>query len=202
MFANCQLMKYTLPTLLSEIKNCKICEEHLPLPPRPVMTASKKSKIVLIGQAPGTHAHNSEKPWNDKSGDRLRNWLDVDEDTFYDPDNFANLPMGFCYPGKNPKSGDLPPRKECAPQWHETVLQQLKHVELIILIGNYSQKYYLKKSREKNLTETVRRFENYLPEFFPLVHPSPLNYRWMGKNAWFEKDVIPVLKKTVKEILE
>lgn len=194
-------MKYTLPTLLKEIKNCKICEEHLPLPPRPVMTASKKSKIVLIGQAPGTHVHNSGKPWNDKSGDRLRNWLDVDEATFYNPDNFANLPMGFCYPGKNPKGGDLPPRKECAPQWHEEVLQQLKHVELIILIGNYSQKKYLGKEREKNLTETVRRFENYLPEFFPVVHPSPLNYRWMGRNPWFEKDVLPVLKKTVKKIL-
>jgi len=194
-------MKYTLPTLLKEIKNCKICEEHLPLPPRPVMTATKKSKIILIGQAPGTHVHNSGKPWNDKSGDRLRNWLGVDEDTFYNTDNFANLPMGFCYPGKNPKGGDLPPRKECAPQWHEAVLQQLKHVELIILIGNYSQKQYLKKEREKNLTETVRRFENYLPKYFPLVHPSPLNYRWIGRNPWFEKDVIPMLKKKVKEIL-
>ena len=194
-------MKYTLPTLLKEIKNCKICEEHLPLPPRPVMTASKKSKIVLIGQAPGTHVHNSGKSWNDKSGDRLRDWLDVDDSTFYNPDNFANLPMGFCYPGKNPKGGDLPPRKECAPQWHEEVLQQLKHVELIILIGNYSQKKYLGKEREKNLTETVRRFENYLPQFFPVVHPSPLNYRWMSRNPWFEKDVLPVLKKTVKEII-
>jgi len=194
-------MKYTLPTLLKEIKNCKICEEHLPLPPRPVMTATKKSKIILIGQAPGTHVHHSGKPWNDKSGDRLRNWLGVDEDTFYNTDNFANLPMGFCYPGKNPKGGDLPPRKECAPQWHKAVLQQLKHVELIILIGNYSQKQYLKKEREKNLTETVRRFENYLPTYFPLVHPSPLNYRWIGRNPWFEKDVIPMLKKKVKEIL-
>ena len=194
-------MEYTLPTLLNEIKNCKVCEGHLPLPPRPVMTATKKSKIILIGQAPGTHVHNSGKPWNDKSGNRLRDWLDVDEDTFYNTDNFANLPMGFCYPGKNPKGGDLPPRKECAPQWHEAVLQQLKHVELIILIGNYSQKYYLGKKREKNLTETVRRFENYLPQFFPVVHPSPLNYRWMGKNPWFEKDVLPVLKKTVTKIL-
>jgi len=195
-------LKKSLPKLLKEVRDCKICEEHLPYDPRPILTANKKSKIILIGQAPGIHVQQTGKPWNDKSGDRLRDWMGVNDETFYNTDNFANLPMGFCYPGKNPKGGDMPPRKECAPHWHEQILEYLPQAEMIILIGNYAQKYYLGKKRKKNLTETVRTFEEYFPKFFPVVHPSPLNYRWMGRNSWFEKDVLPILKMRVHEILE
>ncbi len=194
-------MQIKLPVLLQNIRSCKICEPHLINGVNPVLTAAKKSKIVIIGQAPGIKVHLSSKPWADQSGKRLMEWLDVDEATFYDTSKFAIIPMGFCYPGKNPKGGDLPPRKECAPNWHPPLFQQLKHVKLKLLIGTYAQKYYLGKSRKKNLTETVRTFEEYLPEYFPLVHPSPLNFRWRRNNPWFEKDVLPILQKKVKELI-
>ena len=194
-------MQIKLPVLLQNIKSCKICEAHLPNGVNPVLTANKKSKIIIIGQAPGMKVHLSGKPWADQSGKRLMEWLDVDEATFYDTSKFAIVPMGFCYPGKNPKGGDLPPRKECAPEWHPPLFQQLKHVKLKLLIGTYAQKYYLGKNMKKNLTKTVRTFENYLPEYFPLVHPSPLNFRWRRNNPWFEKDVIPILQKKVKSII-
>ena len=194
-------MKYQLPTLLKEIKNCKTCAEHLSHGANPVLTAAKKSKIIVIGQAPGMRVHLSGQPWADKSGEKLISWLGIDRETFYDTSKFAIIPMGFCYPGKNPKGGDLPPRKECAPQWHPPLFDQMKNVKLKLLIGSYAQKYYLKKEMKKNLTETVRTFEDYLPEYFPIVHPSPLNFRWMRNNPWFDKDVLPVLRKTVKEII-
>jgi uracil-DNA glycosylase family 4 len=194
-------MKYQLPTLLKEIKNCKTCAEHLSHGANPVLTAAKKSKIIVIGQAPGMRVHLSGQPWADKSGEKLISWLGIDRETFYDTSKFAIIPMGFCYPGKNPKGGDLPPRKECAPQWHPPLFDQMKNVKLKLLIGSYAQKYYLKKEMKKNLTETVRTFEDYLPEYFPIVHPSPLNFRWMRNNPWFDKDVLPVLKKRIKEIL-
>lgn len=194
-------MQIKLPILLQNIRSCKICEAHLTNGVNPVLTAAKKSKIVIIGQAPGMKVHLSGKPWSDQSGKRLMEWLDVDEATFHDTSKFAIIPMGFCYPGKNPKGGDLPPRKECAPEWHPPLFQQLKHVKLKLLIGSYAQKYYLGKKMEKNLTETVRTFENYLPEYFPLVHPSPLNFRWRRNNPWFEKDVIPILQQKIKSII-
>ena len=134
------------------------------------------------------------------SGDNLRSWLGVTKEQFYNPELFAIMPMGFCFPGKG-KSGDLPPRKECAPQWHNKIIAQLDHLELIILVGKYAQDYYLKDNPYKNLTKTVINYHEFLPRFFPLVHPSPLNFRWHGKNKWFKEEIIPVLQNTVANIL-
>lgn len=195
-------MTHELPVLLNKIKACKICESNLSHGANPVLTAAQSSKIVVIGQAPGMKVHLSNQPWADKSGERLIEWLGIDRRTFYDTSKFAIIPMGFCYPGKNPKGGDLPPRKECAPKWHSPLFDQLKDVKLTLLIGAYAQKYYLGKKGKKSLTETVMHFEEYLPEFFPIVHPSPLNFRWLRNNPWFEKDVINVLQKTVHNILK
>jgi len=187
--------------LQQAIRNCRICEKHLPLGPRPVVSFSKESKILIIGQAPGTKVHASGIPWDDASGKRLRAWMNLSDEDFYDPDKIAIVPMGFCYPGRG-KSGDLPPRKECAPEWHETILKQMPALELTLLIGQYAQKYYLGKKLKKNLTETVSHFEEYLPDYFPMVHPSPRNGIWLRKNSWFEESVVPVLQKRVKMILK
>lgn len=185
--------------LLQKIRQCKICEPHLPLGANPVMNASIRSKVIIIGQAPGLKVHQTGIPWNDKSGDQLRSWLDVTSDSFYNPDNFAIIPMGFCYPGKG-KSGDLPPRKECAPLWHKPLIEATSKTKLILLIGNYAQRYYLKEQVQKTLTETVYNFENYLPLYFPLPHPSPRNFIWQSKNPWFTEKVLPVLKEKIKLI--
>ena len=190
----------SLPVLLNEIQACTICKDHLPFEPRPVVTAHPESKIVVIGQAPGMKVQLSGTPWDDASGQRLREWLDIDADTFYDTSKFAIIPMGFCYPGKG-KSGDLPPRKECAPQWHEPLYNLMPNVKLTLLIGAYAQHHYLGKNKKRTLTETVNHFDEYLPDFFPLVHPSPLNFRWLRKNPWFEKEVIPMLRKKVRAII-
>ncbi|MFK7949449.1 MAG: uracil-DNA glycosylase family protein [Saprospiraceae bacterium] len=187
--------------LLQEIKQCKICEPHLDLGANPVVHVSKNSKIMVIGQAPGTRVHRTGIPWNDPSGKRLRSWLDVDDKTFYNTDNFAIMPMGFCYPGKG-KSGDLPPRKECAPLWHEQLLEQMPDLQLTLLIGAYAQKYYLKKTAKKTLTATVANFESYLPQYIPLIHPSPRNTYWLQRNPWFEAEVIPVLRAKVKKLID
>ncbi len=186
--------------LKKRVKACTICEKHLPLGPRPVVSFSKESKILIIGQAPGTKVHNSGIPWDDQSGKRLRLWMGLNDEEFYDESKIAIVPMGFCYPGRG-KSGDLPPRKECAPEWHQLIMDYLPNLSLTLLIGQYAQKYYLQKKIKKNLTQTVMHFEEYLPEFFPLVHPSPRNQIWMKKNPWFDKDVIPVLQEQVKLIL-
>ena len=186
--------------LISEIKKCTICLPHLEHGVNPVLSASKESKIIIIGQAPGSVVHKTGIPWDDKSGDRLRNWLGVTEEEFYDERLFALLPMGFCYPGKG-KSGDLPPRSECAPQWHKLVLDNITSKKLIILIGNYAQHYYLKDAAKKNLTDTVKNYAEYLPLYLPLPHPSPRNNIWLKKNEWFEQEVIPELKRNIKSII-
>ncbi|MCI5083568.1 MAG: uracil-DNA glycosylase family protein [Saprospiraceae bacterium] len=185
---------------LEEIRNCTICEEHLPLGPRPVFDIHPAARIAIISQAPGRIVHESGIAWDDQSGDRLRDWLGVDKDTFYNTPHFAIIPMGFCYPGKG-KSGDLPPRKECAPQWHPTLWRMLPQIELKLVIGQYAQKRYLGKSRKRNLTETVRHYEEYLPEFLPLPHPSPINVRWRKKNEWFATDVVPKVTEIVQKII-
>lgn len=187
--------------LISEIKNCTICKEHLALGPRPVLAAHKNSKIVIIGQAPGTKVHASGIPWDDASGRQLRKWLNVTDEEFYDVDKFAIIPMGFCYPGKG-KSGDLPPRKECAPQWHQELFDKMPNLELIILIGMYAQNYYLKKGAKRTLTETVDNYPEYLPKYFVLPHPSPRNRFWFTKNPWFEREVLPEFKEIVKKTLQ
>ena len=187
--------------LLHSISQCTICKDHLPLGPRSVVIAHKNSKIIIIGQAPGTKVHASGIPWDDASGKQLRNWLDVSKEQFYNPENFAIMPMGFCYPGKG-KSGDLPPRPECAPQWHQQLFKQMPHVELILLIGMYAQRYYLKSSAKKTLTETVDNFQAYLPMYLPLPHPSPRNRFWLTKNPWFQTEVLPILKTKVHSLIK
>ncbi|MDD2447307.1 MAG: uracil-DNA glycosylase family protein [Tissierellia bacterium] len=163
----------------------------------PLFKASKYARIAIVGQAPGRKAEETQLFWNDLSGDRLRDWMGVSREEFYGTDRIAQLPMDFYYPGKA-KSGDLPPRKGFAEKWHPRLLGEMPNIETIILIGSYSQRYYLGKQNEKNLTETVRNFKNYLPEYLPLVHPSPLNISWLKRNLWFESDVLPVLKEVVK----
>lgn len=190
----------TLDFLHQEIRACRHCVD-LPLGPNPVVSFSAQSRILIIGQAPGTVVHATGVPWDDKSGSNLREWLGVTDDTFYDTAYFGIVPMGFCYPGKG-KSGDLPPRKECAPLWHDRIRQQIPDVKLTLLIGKYAQDYYLKKEMKRNLTETVRHYAEYLPEYFVLPHPSPRNNIWLKRNDWFLKEVIPSLKEVVSQVIK
>ena len=186
--------------LKDTIADCIICANFLPNRPRPIVQFSSKSKLLIIAQAPGQKTHDKGIPFDDLSGENLRTWLGVSREQFYNPELFAIMPMGFCFPGKG-KSGDLPPRKECAPQWHNKIMEQMKNLELIILVGKYAQEYYLKDNPYKNLTETVISYQEFLPKYFPLVHPSPLNFRWHGKNKWFLESITPELKKMVATIL-
>ena len=186
--------------LIAEISACTLCKSFLPNVPRPIFSVSTESKILIIGQAPGQKVHNSGIPWDDQSGKELKRWLGVTPEQFYNPKLFALMPMGFCYPGKG-TSGDLPPRPECAPTWHDLLLKKMKQVEITILIGSYSQNYYLREKLKPTLTETVKSFQEYLPEFLPLVHPSPRNKIWQKKNPWFEKEVVPYLQKKIRKHL-
>lgn len=186
--------------LLHNIRQCNICSEHLQFGPRPVVSAHPDSKIVIIGQAPGTKVHNSGIPWDDASGRQLRKWLNVSDEDFYDEKKFAIIPMGFCYPGKG-KTGDLPPRPECAPEWHDLLFKLMPNLELVILIGMYAQKYYLQKETKKTLTETVVSYKDYLPKYFVLPHPSPRNRFWMTKNPWFDVEVLPKLQEKISKLV-
>ena len=177
-----------------------VCANYLPNPPKPVVRASPKSKIVIIGQAPGQKVQNSGIPWDDQSGNELRRWLGVNKEQFYNDQLFALIPMGFCYPGKG-KSGDIPPRPECAPLWHRQLLSNMPDVKLIILIGQYAQNYYLKDLKKSTLTETVKSFNDYLPSYLPLVHPSPRNKVWQKRNSWFELTTVPLLQQIINEII-
>jgi uracil-DNA glycosylase family 4 len=183
-------------TLIKNIAKCEVCLHALPHGVNPVVQLNANSKILIIGQAPGRKVHESGIPWKDKSGETLRKWLDVSEEQFYDSAVFSIMPMGFCYPGKG-KSGDLAPRKECAPLWHAQVLKKFKSPPLILLIGQYAQRYYLHERSDENLTATVRNFKSCLPRYFPLPHPSPRNGNWVKVNKWFEKQVLPELRKQV-----
>ncbi len=198
----CALVFYfrRMKELLQEISKCTVCSEYLTLGPRPIVSGTIKSKVIIIGQAPGTVVHRTGIPWDDKSGDNLRSWMGIDNDVFYDATKVGLVPMGFCYPGKG-KSGDLPPRKECAPLWHNQLLEQMKDVELTVLVGKYAQDYYLKDKSKRTLTETVRAFEDYLPRYFVLPHPSPRNNIWQAKNEWFGKEVLPRLKEEINRLM-
>ena len=190
-----------LDLLLSQIRRCNVCEDHLPLGPRPVLRARHSARLLIVGQAPGTKVHASGTPWNDPSGDRLRYWLDVDKDQFYDQSNIAIVPMGFCYPGRMPNGGDKPPRSECAPLWHPLLLQNLPNIELTVLAGAYAQKRFLGDRRDKFLTETVQAWRKFGPDLFPLPHPSWRTVGWQNRNPWFEADVLPDLRRRVRQLL-
>lgn len=188
-----------LSDLLNDIAACRHCETALGFEPRPVVHAHEQAKLLIIGQAPGSKVHASGVPWDDASGDRLREWTGLTKETFYGP-NVAIVPMGFCYPGKG-KSGDLPPRPECAPLWHERVLGELPKVELTLLIGAYAQKHYLdQKSKSMTLTDTVKQFEQWLPTHMPLPHPSPRNNIWLKKNSWFAERALPALTQRITQL--
>lgn len=186
---------------MAEVRCCTFCKAYLPLGPRPVLRAHSTAPILIVGQAPGTRVHESGIPWNDPSGIRLRAWLGVDSETFYDPTCFAIIPMGFCYPGRNARGGDLPPRPECAPRWHERLRACLPEIALTLLVGSYAQQYYLGDRRGATLTETVERWRDFGPEYFPTPHPSPRNIRWLHRNAWFEAEAVPELQARVRQLL-
>lgn len=189
-------MPSPLKILMSEIRQCTECADDLPYGPRPVLAAGAQASMLIIGQAPGIRVHKSGVPWDDPSGERLRDWMGMTFDTFYDSTKVAIVPMGFCYPGTG-KSGDLPPRKECAKLWHGQLLPLLTEVKLTLLIGQYAQRYVLADRRKSNLTETVKAWREFTPEYLPLPHPSPRNNIWLKKNDWFTGDVLPYLKRRV-----
>lgn len=183
--------------LLREIRGCRVCAANLALGPRPIVQFSASSRIVIIGQAPGGRVDASGIPWDDASGERLREWTGLGTDSFYDPAKVALVPMGFCYPGTG-SSGDLPPRPECAPLWHPQILPLLPHARLTLLVGGYAHARYLPQFKRKSLTETVRVFDAATAGYFPLPHPSWRSGIWMGKNPWFEQDVLPALRAAVR----
>ncbi|WP_241505779.1 uracil-DNA glycosylase family protein [Parahaliea mediterranea] len=187
-----------LADLLAEVRRCRYCADRLPLGPRPVLRASATARLLIVGQAPGTKVHASGIPWDDPSGDRLRDWLQLDKAAFYDESRIAIMPMGFCYPGRG-KSGDLPPDPACAPKWHGPLLEHMPAIELTLLVGNYAQQYYLDAPR-LSLAERVQRWRDFGPHWLPLPHPSPRNNLWLRRNPWFEAEVIPALRKRVRAL--
>lgn len=187
--------------LLDEARGCRVCAANMPHDPRPVFQLDPRARILLIGQAPGTRVHASGRPFTDPSGDRLRDWLQMDEASFYDPSRLAILPMGLCFPGLDDKGGDLPPRTECAPLWQARLRSALPHVRLTLLVGQYAQRFHLGPKRYKTLTETVRHADEYGPEFLPLPHPSWRNNAWLRRNLWFEEKILPMLRCRIKELL-
>ena len=189
-----------LEGLLLDIRACRLCEARLPAGPRPVLQAGSDARLLIVGQAPGTKVHASGVPWDDASGRRLRDWLGIDPDTFYDPSRVAIVPMGFCYPGKA-GSGDAPPRPECRATWHPRLLPLLPKVELTLSIGQYAQAYFLGARRKDTLTATMRAWREYLPDHLPLPHPSPRNVAWFKANPWFEGEVLPTLRDRVRKLL-
>ena len=193
-------MAGNLERLLSEIRACRICEKHLPLGPRPVLRAAASARLVIIGQAPGTKVHESGVPWDDASGERLRSWLDLDPEHFYDESRVAIVPMGFCYPGVAKNGGDKPPRPECAAAWHGPLLEHLEDVDLTLLVGSYAQKYYLGHDLRRTMTETVADWRSYLPSLLPLPHPSWRNTAWLKKNIWFDSELVPEMRRRVRKL--
>ena len=189
-----------LDELLNRVRGCVECADYLPLGPRPIVQAGSGARIVIIGQAPGTKVHQTGVPWDDPSGDHLRQWMGVDKDVFYDREQIALVPMGFCYPGKK-KGGDAPPRPECAPLWHQPLIDAMPSIEHIVLAGQYAHAYYLGARRKKSLTDTVRAFDDYMPRYLALPHPSWRSRIWMKKNPWFEQTVLPKLCRAVATAL-
>lgn len=190
-----------LERLLEQVRACRRCADVLPCAPRPVLRARTTTRLLIVGQAPGTRVHETGIPWNDPSGDRLRLWLGLDRDTFYDDTRIAIIPMGLCYPGRHPRGGDLPPRPECAPLWLPKVLPLLPHIQVTVLAGACAQQGYLGNRAQGSLTETVRNWRDYAPAYFPVPHPSFRNNRWLKNNPWFENELLPVLRAHIHKLL-
>jgi uracil-DNA glycosylase len=200
------MARKSLRALLKEIRACDICVKaplKTPLPhgPRPIVQASKSARLAVFGQSPGNLVHQTGIPFNDPSGERLRDWMEVSREEFYDERRIAIIPMGFCFPGNDAKGGDLPPRKECAAAWRAQLMDALPNIETTILVGGYAQKWHLGKGAKKTLTETVADWRDFTPAFFPTPHPSWRNTGWLKKNPWFETDLLPVLKRRVRKLL-
>jgi uracil-DNA glycosylase family 4 len=185
-----------LEGLLQQIRSCRICEDQLPLGPNPVLRAATSAQLLIVGQAPGAKVHASGIPWDDQSGKRLRKWLNLTPESFYDETKVAIVPMAFCYPGKG-KTGDLPPRQECAQHWHQQVLALLPNIKLTLLVGKYAQNYFLGAGAKQTLTDTVLAWNDYLPTYLPLPHPSPQNQFWLRRNPWFETEIVPFLQESI-----
>jgi len=190
----------SLDALLSEVRACRACEAHLPFGPRPIVRAGIASRILIMGQAPSASVHTSGIPWDDASGERLRAWLGIDIATFHDESLISIIPMGFCYPGRG-AGGDNPPRRECAPKWQGSLLEQLPNIQLTLLIGQYAQRHYLADRSKPSLTETVKAWREYAPHVIPLPHPSPRNQAWFKRHPWFENEVIPQLSERVASLV-
>lgn len=195
------MIRLTLSTLTKEIRSCNICAEYFEHEPRPIVQLNPMARILIAGQAPGQVVQRTGIPFNDASGDRLRDWMGVTREVFYTDHAIAILPMCFCYPGSN-KNGDRPPRKECAEAWRHQVIALLPNIRLTLLVGSYAMDWHLKDRTKINLTETVKAWKEYLPEYLPLPHPSPRNNIWLKKNPWFESIVLPELKNRIKNVLD
>lgn len=193
-------MSESLTRLLAEVRACQACAAELPLGPRPTLRAQAEVRVLIAGQAPSTRVHATGIPWNDASGKRLREWLGLPPEVFYDPERVAIIPMGFCYPGRG-KSGDLPPRTECRQLWHDRLLASLPNLRLRIVIGQYAHAYYLAGRTAATLTETVRAWREYAPAVYPLPHPSPRNQLWLKRNPWFADELLPELREAVRRVL-
>ncbi|MFL0797992.1 MAG: uracil-DNA glycosylase family protein [Cellvibrionaceae bacterium] len=191
-------MAAELESLFHEMRRCRLCEQELSHGPNPIIRGSEKSRLLIIGQAPGIRVHNTGIPFNDPSGDRLRQWLDITRDVFYNEDNIAIMPMGLCYPGTGDR-GDLPPPKRCAPQWHHRVLALMPNVKMTLLVRSYAQKYYL-KPHYKTLTQALKQWQENPSNLIPLPHPSPRNNLWLKKNPWFEEDILPLIRERLAAI--
>ena len=190
-----------LARTVREARACTLCAQRLPLGPRPVLRATPEARLLIVGQAPGTKVHETGIPWNDASGDRLRQWLGLSREEFYDDARVAIVPMGFCYPGRDAKGGDRPPRPECAPAWHPKLMGQLPDLQLTLLVGGYAQKYYLGRRAKGSLTETVRAWRDYLPGYLPTPHPSWRTTGWLKRNPWFEAELVPELRRRVHALV-
>lgn len=190
-------MSRSIDSLLKEVRACRVCKRYLPFEPKPILRADQSARLLIVGQAPGRRVHETGIPWNDPSGDRLRDWMQLDRHDFYDASRVAIIPTAFCYPGTGP-SGDLPPRPECAPLWHPKLVPSLPNLQIALLVGSYAQAYYLGTARKATLTETVAAWRDYLPHFLPLPHPSPRNQMWLKRNPWFAQDVLPFLRGVVR----
>ena len=188
-----------LAELAARARACTLCAGELPFGPRPVLRVAEHARVLIVGQAPGTRVHDTGIPWNDPSGDRLRAWLGTDREAFYDAERFAIVPAGLCYPGRT-RGGDAPPRPECAPRWHPPLRAALPALRLTLLVGAHAQAYYLGRDR-RTLGERVRAWEHFLPDYFPLPHPSPRNRRWLAQRPWFEEEVLPALRTAVDAAL-